>query len=57
MGREEESRRILVICFAAALLALGAAFFCGIPQGRRKRSRFLWSSFPVRSLLGRFSSM
>lgn len=57
MGREEESRRILVICFAAALLAVGAAFFYGISQEKRKRNRFLWSIFPARHLLGRSSSM
>lgn len=56
MGREEESRRILVICFAAALLALGVAFFYGISQGRRKRNRFLWSTFPAKNLPGRSSS-
>lgn len=36
MGREEESRRILVICFAAALLALGAAFFLWHTAGETK---------------------
>lgn len=36
MGREEESRRILVICFAAALLALGAAFFLWHVAGETK---------------------
>ena len=37
MGREEESRRILVICFAAALLALGVAFFLWHIAGETKK--------------------
>ena len=37
MGREEESRRILVICFVAALLALGVAFFLWHIAGETKK--------------------
>ena len=48
MGREEESRRILVICFAAALLALGAAFFLWHTAGETKEK-----PLPVAELSGK----
>ena len=51
MGREEESRRILVICFAAALLALGAAFFLWHTAGETKEE-----PLPVVELSGKESS-
>lgn len=51
MGREEESRRILVICFVAALLALGAAFFLWHTAGETKEE-----PLPVVELSGKESS-
>lgn len=51
MGREEESRRILVICFAAALLAVGAAFFLWHIAGETKEE-----PLPVVDLSGKASS-